>query len=363
MTPQTDDPRHPASLDVTDGDAGRRLDVFVASHIDGLSRARAHQLIKDGSITVDGRASKPSAPVAAGAKIVITIPAATPGGPASEDLPVTILYRGRGPGRDRQTGGDGRPPGRGTRAGTLVNALLHHLTGLSGIGGGTPWHRASPRQGHVGRDGRGQARPRTRRPREAVPGPHGAQGLPWRWSGAGLGPGRCSIDADRPRPAQPVENVGTCHARASRRHEPLSTGRTARRRVARDLTIGTGRTHQIRVHLAEAGFPVVGDAAVRRRTRAPAAPPSPPIAGSTRPFLHAARLEFTHPLRSAADGLRGAAAGGSRERPRDLRRRGHGSSSESRRCHERRQRQRSMRARVSLDAGARRSGRRSHAVS
>ena len=115
--------------------AGQRLDVFVAGHLPDLSRARVQHLIRDGCVTVNGRLQKSGVAVRAGETIAIAIPPASTDVPASEALPLTVLYSDADIAVVDKPAGMVVHPSAGHADGTLVNALLHHLDDLSGVGG------------------------------------------------------------------------------------------------------------------------------------------------------------------------------------------------------------------------------------
>ena len=278
---------------MTPEDEGQRLDRFVADHLPSLSRSQVQKLITDGHVTLsDGRA-KPALAVWDGLVIDVTLPQATQASPAAEDIPVEILYEDADLAAINKPAGLVVHPGAGHASGTLVNALLHHLTGLSGVGG-------VERPGIVHRLDRGTSgvlvvakndsahRELSRQfhDREVV---KEYVALVW----GALPPGTTL--------SQPI-------GRDPRRRQKMSTrahrARPAETRVLQvealggvsfvRLSIGTGRTHQIRVHLSEAGHPVVGDD-LYGGGRHSVPPRLAAIVRLKRPFLHAARLAFTHP--------------------------------------------------------------------
>lgn len=293
MTERSDGTSRDVQLVVDRPDEGQRLDVFLAARVPELSRSRIQRLIRDGFVTVDGRPEKVSTHVGAGARVSVRIPDAQAVTPLAESLPLTIVYDDRDIVVIDKAAGMVVHPSAGHASGTVVNALLHHVGDLSGIGGevrpgivhrldkGTSGlmviakhdraHHALSRQFHDrqvtkeyvalvwGVPQRGQVfdQPLGRDPRHRK---------------------RISTRAPRARPAvTTIEDV-----------EPLDGLSLVK------LSIGTGRTHQIRAHLADAGFPIAGDelyGGVRKKL-----PHRRSAAGRlTRPFLHASRLAFSHP--------------------------------------------------------------------
>lgn len=286
------------TVTVSHEDAGRRLDHVVTARLPDLSRSHVQRLIRDGSITIGGRAVKTGAIVAPGMTIAIDLPEPAPSTPQPEALPLPVLYDDDDLVVVDKPAGMVVHPAAGHAAGTLVNALLHHVRGLSGIGGtqrpgivhrldkGTSGvmviakhdraHRALAQQFHDRRVDKEYVALVWGRP---TPGRTFDQPL-------GRDPKHRQRISSRARHARDAKTVVVGA-------EPLNGVSLVR------VRIHTGRTHQIRVHLSEAGFPVVGDAlygGVRRRL-----PPSlGAIARLDRPFLHASQLSFTHP----ADGRR-----------------------------------------------------------
>ena len=219
-------------------------------------------------------------------------------------------------------------PGAGNWTGTLVNALIHHCgDSLSGIGGVTPaGHRPPPRQGDQRRHGGRQDRPR---PPGAVGAfaDHGRTGdARTRLSGAGLGHA-AQADRHRRRAARP-RRATACGApwcrkaatmpamrspitrcwSASARQPEHATGRLV------ECRLETGRTHQIRVHMAHIGHPVIGDPDYGQAFRTKANRLPEPLRGRGQAFprqaLHAWLLAFRHPRYPyQADAVRGADAG------------------------------------------------------
>lgn len=275
-------------------DAGMRLDQFVAARLPDLSRSQVQRLLRDGRITSPTHPLKAGLAVPAGLHVDVDIPPPAPATPLAEDLPLAILYD------DADLAVVNKPaamvvhPAPGHARGTLVNALLHHVTGLSGIGG-------AERPGIVHRLDRGTSgvmviAKHDRAHRALARQFHDRlvrkeyQAVVWGAPAAGT------------RYEQPIGRDPNNRKKMSSR---ARGGRAAWTEVVSvepfkgvsfvTLAIGTGRTHQIRVHLSEAHHPLVGDAlygGMRRRLPTHLAA----LATLDRPFLHAARLAFTHPV-------------------------------------------------------------------
>ena len=274
-------------------DAGVRLDRFLAGRLPALSRSRIQQLIKAGHVRLSKGTAAPSLEVWAGLVADVELPPTRPSAVEAEALPLTVLYDDKDLAVVDKPAGMVVHPAAGHDRGTLVNALLHHVSGLSGIGG-------RERPGIVHRLDRGTSgvmvvakhdRAHQSLARQFHDRRVGKEYLALVW-----GQLRSGQVLDRPIGRDPRH-----------RHRMSSRARVARPATTRILTVealggvslarlslGTGRTHQIRVHLSEAGHPIVGDAlygGVRRRV--PARLSS--VSSLDRPFLHAARLTFEHP--------------------------------------------------------------------
>src|SRR5215831_11411381 len=126
-----------SSVTLTAGDDsdGVRLDRFLASTLADVSRSRIQRLIKDGHVLVAGRPAKANQPVKRGQQIAIDMPAPSAAAPAPEALPLPIVYQDRDIVVVDKPAGMVVHPAAGHAGGTLVNALLHHVDDLSGIGG------------------------------------------------------------------------------------------------------------------------------------------------------------------------------------------------------------------------------------
>jgi 23S rRNA pseudouridine1911/1915/1917 synthase len=293
----TSEPRD-ERLTADPGDAGLRMDVFLARRLPKVSRSEIQRLIRSGHVTIDGRPVKASAVVTAGTCARVVVPAPEPALLEPESLPLKILHDDADIVVLDKPAGMVVHPGPGHVRGTLVNALLHHVTGLSGVGG-------RERPGIVHRLDRGTSglmvvakhdaahRELSRQFRErSVVKEYVA--LVWGRVARGY-------TMDRPIGRDPRHRQ-RMSSRAPRARAALTTVIDAQPLgpvTLLTLRIATGRTHQIRVHLSEAGHPVVGDSLYGgARRRLP--PPLAVLGGLERPFLHAAHLEFDHP----ADGRR-----------------------------------------------------------
>jgi 23S rRNA pseudouridine1911/1915/1917 synthase len=279
---------------VADDDDGTRLDRFLVSVLPEHSRSRIQRLIKDGQVQVAGRDAKSNQPVKAGQQVSVEIPEPADADLAAEALPLAIVYQDPDLIVVDKPAGMVVHPAAGHASGTLVNALLHWVDDLSGIGG-------EKRPGIVHRLDRGTSGLMVAAKHDAAHEELARQfrerevekeyvALVWGVVQAGR-----RIDA--PIGRDPA-NRKKMSARARRSREAVT-------RIVRadhlhpaltlaHVAIHTGRTHQIRVHLSAIGHPIVGDplyGGIHRRVPGDLRP----VTHLDRPFLHAARLAFKHP--------------------------------------------------------------------
>ncbi len=284
-------PRH--DLTVSPEEAGIRIDRYLTSVLAGHSRSQIQRLIKDGKVTVAGRAVPANRVVRGGDAVGIEIPEPTGAAPEPEDLDLDIVYQDSDLIVVNKPAGMVVHPAAGHAQGTLVNALLHEVDDLSGIGG-------ELRPGIVHRLDRGTSglmvvAKNDRAHAELARQFHDREvekeyvALVWGVVQAGR-------RIDLPIGRDPADRK-KMSARA-RRARSAATRITAALQIPGvtliHVAIATGRTHQIRVHLSEIGHPIVGDAVyggLRRRVPGDLRP----VLGLDRPFLHAGRLVFHHP--------------------------------------------------------------------
>jgi 23S rRNA pseudouridine1911/1915/1917 synthase len=299
--------------------AGQRLDHFIATALEGVSRSRVQLLLDQGDVLVDGANVKASLKLRGGEQIVITgEPHPAPLKATAEDIPLDVVFE------DAHLAVINKPAGMMVHAGsgqtedarhrgTLVNALLHRFQALSSTGG-------ELRPGIVHRLDKDTSGLIVVAKNDAA---HAA--LAELFSGRKISKTYIALvhgDIEKPR--------GTINAAVGRdplRRTRMTTKPTENARsavshyeVVRRITtrfgkftlvrvrIETGRTHQIRVHMASIGHPVVGDslygasgqltdlvASQAAPTRAARRNADPQRLKLDRNFLHAAELEFTHP--------------------------------------------------------------------
>jgi 23S rRNA pseudouridine1911/1915/1917 synthase len=291
--------REPLRFELVAGAEARgvRLDRFLAAHLPDISRARVQALIEEGAVRVDGAAAKASVRLREGTLVAVVIPEPAPADPQPEDLPLAVVHDDPRFLVIDKPAGLVVHPGAGAASGTLVNALLFHVRDLSGVGGvlrpgivhrldkGTSGLVVIAKDDAAHRALSAQFAAREVR-KEYVAVVHGL-------------PARAEGTIDRPIGRDPVHRrrmaIDAPRARAAR-----STYAVRERldgAALLDVRIHTGRTHQIRVHLASLGHPIAGDELYGgRRTpssRRPAARAA--LAAFPRPALHAARLGFRHP--------------------------------------------------------------------
>ena len=279
-------------------ETGARLDQFLVGIVPDHSRSQIQRLIKEGLVQVDGRLARPNTAVRSGDRILVDVPPPKHARPASQPLPIDIVYEDGDLVVVNKAAGMVVHPAAGHADGTLVNALLHHIEDLSGIGG-------ERRPGIVHRLDRGTSGLMVVAKNDATHAELTRQfhdrevekeyvALVWGVVQAGR-----RIDA--PIGRDPVHRQ-KMSARARRARSAVT--RVTRAQHMRGVTllqvaIATGRTHQIRVHLSAIGHPIVGDR-LYGGTRRHLPGDVRALKHLERPFLHAARLVFTHP----ADGRR-----------------------------------------------------------
>src|SRR5882724_7852270 len=122
------------TITVPGDDDDLRIDRFLVSML-ALSRSQIQRLIKDGRVLVAGKVAKANHPVKPGQEISIEVPELIEAAPAAEDLPLPIVYQDKDLIVVDKPAGMVVHPAAGHASGTLVNALLHHVDDLSGIGG------------------------------------------------------------------------------------------------------------------------------------------------------------------------------------------------------------------------------------
>jgi 23S rRNA pseudouridine1911/1915/1917 synthase len=275
---------------VDESDLGQRLDVFLTRR-SGLTRARIQRLIEDGRVLVSGHPQKPRHAVVPGERIRLEVPPAEPLALTPEAIPLEILYEDEDLVVLNKPAGMVVHPGAGRITGTLVHALLAHCERLPGIGG-------VERPGIVHRLDRDTSGALVVAKSELAHQSLSAQfkGRIVRKRYLALVHGEMRGEAGRIEAA--IGRREHDRKRMGVRTEGGREARTAYRVVRRlpamtlvELGLETGRTHQIRVHLAHIGHPVIGDQTYggRREHRARA----------ERQMLHAWRLGFRHPRTGA----------------------------------------------------------------
>jgi 23S rRNA pseudouridine1911/1915/1917 synthase len=273
-----------------------RLDRFLATALT-LSRSQLQRLIKEGSVLVAGRVAKANQPVKPGQEISIDVPELIEAAPAPEELPLPIVYQDKDLIVVDKPAGMVVHPAAGHESGTMVNALLHHVDDLSGIGG-------EKRPGIVHRLDKGTSGlmvvAKHDRAHEELARQFAQREVEKEYLALAWGEVMAGRRIDAPIGRDPSNRKKMAAESARVRRTRAAVTRVVRaEHFGRVLTLAqvaihTGRTHQIRVHLSAIGHPIVGDAlygGVHRRVPGDIRA----VAHLDRPFLHAARLVFAHP--------------------------------------------------------------------
>ncbi len=276
----------PILLRASEESKNQRLDAFLASSLDGLTRSQATRLIESGEVAVNGRAVGKSYKLAGGEDIAVTLPEPEPVEAVPQDIPLDVVYEDADVIVVNKPSGMVVHPAPGHPDGTLVNALLYHCAGtLSGVGGAL-------RPGIVHRIDRDTSGLIIAAKNDAAHQYLSAQladhTLARTYECIVVG----ALREDRGTVDAPIAR----HPTDRKRMAVVAGGREAVTHwevIARypgythvRCRLETGRTHQIRVHMAYIGHPILGDTVYGAKKEVP---------GLTGQCLHAVGLRFLHP--------------------------------------------------------------------
>lgn len=276
----------PILLRASEESKNQRLDAFLASSLDGLTRSQATRLIESGEVAVNGRAVSKSYKLAGGEDIAVTLPEPEPVEAVPQDIPLDVVYEDADVIVINKPSGMVVHPAPGHPDGTLVNALLYHCAGtLSGVGGAL-------RPGIVHRIDRDTSGLIIAAKNDAAHQYLSAQladhTLARTYECIVVG----ALREDRGTVDAPIAR----HPTDRKRMAVVAGGREAVTHwevIARypgythvRCRLETGRTHQIRVHMAYIGHPILGDTVYGAKKEVP---------GLTGQCLHAVGLRFLHP--------------------------------------------------------------------
>ena len=276
----------PILLRASEESKNQRLDAFLASSLDGLTRSQAARLIESGEVAVNGKTAGKSYRLAGGEDVAVTLPEPEPVEAVPQDIPLDVVYEDADVIVVNKPSGMVVHPAPGHPDGTLVNALLYHCAGtLSGIGGAL-------RPGIVHRIDRDTSGLIIAAKNDAAHQYLSAQladhTLARTYECIVVG----ALREDRGTVDAPIAR----HPTDRKRMAVVAGGREAVTHwevIARypgythvRCRLETGRTHQIRVHMAYIGHPILGDTVYGAKKEVP---------GLTGQCLHAVGLRFLHP--------------------------------------------------------------------
>ena len=276
----------PIRLRASEESKNQRLDAFLASSLDGLTRSQAARLIESGEVAVNGKTAGKSYKLAGGEDIAVTLPEPEPVEAVPQDIPLDVVYEDADVIVVNKPSGMVVHPAPGHPDGTLVNALLYHCAGtLSGVGGAllpAIVHR-------IDRDTSGLI--------IAAKNDAAHQYLSAQLADHTLARTyECIVVGKLREDRGTVDAPIARHPTDRKRMAVVAGGREAVTHwevIARypgythvRCRLETGRTHQIRVHMAYIGHPILGDTVYGAKKEVP---------GLTGQCLHAVGLRFLHP--------------------------------------------------------------------
>jgi 23S rRNA pseudouridine1911/1915/1917 synthase len=289
-------------LCVEAGEAGKRLDQLLAARLPQLSRSRIQALIDEGNVAVSGASAKASLRARDGWRIEVRIPAPRKSALVAEDLSLPVLFEDDHLLVIDKPAGVVVHPGAGVTSGTVVHGLLRKVRGLAGIGG-------EERPGIVHRLDKDTSGCLVVAKTEPA-----LRGLQAGFKARSVEKRYRALVHGNPPEGETIDTLFGRHPVDRKRFS--SKVRTGRRAVTSfrvleraasvallEVELHTGRTHQIRAHFADAGWPLLGDplyGGVRREARLAGDAPARLAARALgRQALHAAVLAFDHPITSA----------------------------------------------------------------
>ncbi len=274
-------------LTLTADREGERLDAFLARSVPGLTRSAAQKLLEDGAVTLSGRPGKKNDRTAAGMEVSLTLPDPEPLDVLPQNIPLDVVYEDDDVIVVNKPVGMVVHPAPGHPDGTLVNALLYHcgssLSGINGVLRPGIVHR-------IDRDTSGLIiAAKNDRAHLALAAQLQDHTLARVYEAVAVGSLKeDSGTVDAPIGRHPVDRkkmaVDRKNGRPAVTHWSVLARYPGYTRV--ECRLETGRTHQIRVHMASIGHPLLGDVVYGSKK------PFPGLAGQC---LHAKRLRFLHP--------------------------------------------------------------------
>jgi 23S rRNA pseudouridine1911/1915/1917 synthase len=273
-----------------------RLDQYLVQFLaeEEVSRSRIQKLIAEGLVLVDGKPSKPAARLSGGEQLSVTLPAGIELKIEAENIPLDVVFEDEHLIVVNKPAGMVTHPGAGVQAGTLVNALLFHcgssLSGISGVLRPGIVHRLDKDTSGllvVAKTDRShhwlaEAIEHRRVKRQYLAVLEGIPAVP-------------AATIDKPIGRHKTDRKKMAVVEGGRRAVThYQVIREGSKWCLAEVNLETGRTHQIRVHMASIGTPVVGDIVYNRRSTG--SEQSRRKLGLAGHALHAQRLSFTHPV-------------------------------------------------------------------
>ena len=285
--------QHATSWVLDTSEAGLRIDVTVTSHFEDVSRAQIKRWIALGRVTIDGNVVRPSKICRAGEHIEVEIPSPAADTPNPETIPLSVIYEDKHLIVVDKAAGMVVHPGPGHSSGTLVNALLSHCNDLSGIGG-------VERPGIVHRLDGGTSGvlvvAKHDQAHQMLSDAFKNRLVEKHYSAIvyGTTPERFIIDVAIGRDRRDRKKISSHSTQRKTAISEIERVEQLFHSSLLNVRIHTGRTHQIRVHLSEAGFPLIGDHDyVVPSVSKPLLSCFPSF---SRPALHARQLSLQHPM-------------------------------------------------------------------